>query len=68
MIRPEQIPPDAWVELVLRLESCGVHVTEQQARLAAVALIEAWPGAVFALENNNAPCILLPLPQEHRDE
>lgn len=62
MIRADQIPDDAWTELALRLESCGVHVTEQQARLAAVALIEAWPDALFYKPWKDA--IILPLPQK----
>lgn len=68
MIRLDQIPDDAWTELALRLESCGVHVTEQQARLAAVALIEAWPsGRVATLFPPNEPHVVLPLPQKGGD-
>lgn len=70
MIRAEQVPQDAWVELALRLESCGVTVTEQQARLAAVALLNAWPRAMVISYAHLGECdwLRLPLPQEPRDE
>jgi len=68
MIRADQIPDDAWTELALRLESCGVHVTEQQARLAAVALIEAWPGLwVGPMDYDEPDAAILPLPQKEGD-
>jgi hypothetical protein len=30
-----------------------------------LGLLKAWPKAVFAIEANNAPCIILPLPKEN---
>lgn len=68
MIRAEQVPQDAWVELALRLESCGVTVTEEQARLAAVALLNAWPGAEVVEWYHADKTLTLPLPQKPRDE
>ena len=35
------------------------------ARSACLAMLKAWPKAVFAIEANNAPCIFLPLPMEN---
>ena len=71
MIRADQIPRDAWVEMALRLESCGAVVSDQVARLAAEALLNAWPGATTTswFENSTRKAALnLPLPQESRDD
>ena len=32
---------------------------------ACLAVLKTWPKAVFAIEANNAPCIILPLPKEN---
>lgn len=69
-MKAEQIPDDAWVELALRLESCGVIVTKQQACLAITAAINAWPEAkrvkgYFTHDTDYyEPAFILPLPQE----
>lgn len=78
MTTAAQIPPEVWCELALRLESCGVSVTEQQARLAAAAALSAWPGAYTKSEDWYSPAdttLILPLAapsgaisQEARDE
>lgn len=44
MIRAEDIPDEAWAELALHLESYGIDLSAQRARLAAAAALNAWPG------------------------
>lgn len=44
MINPEQVLDEVWTQLALRLESYGVTVSDQVAKLIAAEAINAWPG------------------------
>lgn len=46
---------------------CGEETDMIFARTISAAL-NAWPKAVFAIEANNAPCILLPLTEPINDK
>ena len=62
MLKAEQIPWQAKEQLGRWLASGASHEE------CIAAVINAWPKAVFAIEANNEPCILLPLPMENTND
>jgi hypothetical protein len=78
MIKPEQIPDDVWVAAAIRLEALGSAVAGYTARDVIAAALAAWPGMephkVLTVRDNGEGYdlkqigIILPLPQEARDE
>lgn len=75
MLKPEQIPDDVWVQVALRLESCGAVVSDYVAKRVAAEVINAWPGMGPIRTDqpigdwcDKLPAIILPLPQEKTDD
>lgn len=71
MLKPEQIPDDVWVQVALRLESCGAVVSDYVAKRVAAEVINAWPGMNHdsqAWRGYGGEVLILPLPQEPSDE
>ena len=68
MIKPEQVPEDAWVEVVLRLESVGCLVPNSVAKLIVAEAINAWTGMTYMEPDLAKGIIILPLTENSDDK
>lgn len=72
MLKAEQVPEEVWVQLALKLESCGAIVSNDVAKLVAAEVINAWPRSYSLTENDSATirevaCFILPLTEASDD-